>query len=226
MNKLASEPTTKVNQVEKDYWNDYYAKLDHNKTLIPSQFAAFISAECSDANTIIDIACGNGRDSAFFSNHFEKVFGVDASKEAIEGCTEYAKKRLIDNASFLQASVTSPEFIQTLSKLRGELVEKKTIVYARFFLHAITQSEEKVFFDSLKASLRTGDILALEFRTTRDASGQKATPEHYRRFVSPPTVYSELESRKFSLRYCTEGFGMAKYKNDDAYIARSIHEVL
>ena len=49
-----------------DYWDNFYSGVDL-KLGIPSQFAAFVAMEYLEkVNTILDIGCGNGRDSVFF----------------------------------------------------------------------------------------------------------------------------------------------------------------
>ena len=47
------------------YWDKYYSKLKNNNRLIPSQFAAFVAGELNTNSILIDIGCGNGRDSFF-----------------------------------------------------------------------------------------------------------------------------------------------------------------
>ena len=50
-----------------NYWDNYYANSDLNSKLIPSQFAAFVAGELKKNSYIIDIGCGNGRDSFFLA---------------------------------------------------------------------------------------------------------------------------------------------------------------
>jgi hypothetical protein len=63
----------------------------------------------------------------------------------------------------------------------------------------------------------------LEYRTFRDASGRKETDDHYRRFVTAAQTDIALAQFGFALAYSVEGFGLAKYKHDDAYVARAIY---
>ncbi|WP_272816006.1 MULTISPECIES: hypothetical protein [unclassified Shinella] len=70
------------------------------------------------------------------------------------------------------------------------------------------------------ASLENLDLLAIEFRTDRDAQQTKVTDSHYRRFIPPLDFLSRAAKFGFSPAYFTEGFGYAKYRNDDAHIAR------
>ena len=96
------------------------------------------------------------------------------------------------------------------------------MAYARFFLHAITDAEETAFFAAMGAALREGDHLAVEYRTLRDAVGKKTTAAHYRRYIEPSQVIINAARFGFVVEYAAEGFGFAKYLDDDAYVARTV----
>ena len=67
-----------------------------------------------------------------------------------------------------------------------------------------------------------GDLLAVEYRTIRDLRGPKVTASHYRRYILPAAFEARALGRGFDVIYAVEGFGFAKYKEDDAYVARTI----
>jgi uncharacterized SAM-dependent methyltransferase len=205
------------------YWNEFYSTKPTRDLLVPSQFASFVASECKSVGTVVDIACGNGRDSLFFATFFPTVVGIDESSVAVESCAQLAEMHEIGNAEFACMSITDSSFKGLLSGIVEKAEGKTVLFYARFFLHAITKPEEDEFFSDLGKAMKSGDMLALEYRTTRDASGLKSTPDHFRRFVSPSDVQFELMKNSFELTYSIEGFGMAKYKQDDAYVARSVH---
>ena len=211
---------------KEEYWNSYYSALPLDELHVPSQFAAFVASECRDAKLVIDIGCGNGRDSFFFSRHYEQVGGFDSSAAGIDFCKRFSDANNFDNTVFKASSVVDDPFFDLLCELIAGRAPGDVVFYSRFFLHALNVVDEATFFSKLSAAARPGDRIALEYRTVRDASGEKQTPAHYRRFVSPPQVFSELEGHGFMLDYAAEGFGMAKYKVDDAYVARSLHTKL
>ena len=66
-----------------EYWNQYYASREVMKLSAPSQFAAFAAQEAGDAHLIIEVGCGNGRDSLFFARHGFQVVAIDGSTAAI-----------------------------------------------------------------------------------------------------------------------------------------------
>ena len=69
-----------VPQEKGEYWNKYYASREVLKLSAPSQFAAFVAQEAGDAHLIIEVGCGNGRDSLFFARHGFQVVAIDGSK--------------------------------------------------------------------------------------------------------------------------------------------------
>ena len=145
-----------------------------------------------------------------------EVIGIDASHTAIEACRRLAETlgedRLVRRRAHRR---TGP---------RGSDPRRRRprIVYARFFLHAITEAEEEDLLDLAAALTEPGDLLAVEYRTVRDSSGAKVTKNHYRRFVLPAAFEARALGRGFDVIYSVEGFGFAKYRQDDAYVARTI----
>src|SRR5215207_813088 len=81
---------------------------------------------------------------------------------------------------FIVADIEEPGLAD---RIRGDGGPR--IVYARFFVHAITEAEEESLLDLAAEITDPGDLLAVEYRTVRDSSGAKVTETHYRRFVLP-----------------------------------------
>ena len=201
-----------------DYWDKFYSGVDF-KLKIPSQFAAFVAMEYLDkVNTIIDIGCGNGRDSAFFSSLGFKVIGIDASKKALE----QIKKNSYVNTKFFVGDISDKTLRDILKKNMS--FEGKNLIYSRFFLHAITDKIEEDFWNLANSLTSKGDFIALEFRTEKDEKLIKSTPDHYRRFVSSKDVVKRASNFSFMCDYQIEGFGYAKYKNDNAHVSRLLLE--
>lgn len=204
-----------------EYWNQFYGSREAKKLMLPSQFASFIAQEAADADLIIDIGCGTGRDSFFFARHGFQVVGIDGASTAVEKCSATRDELSLHNLSFVCSSVGSADFLDTMKDARTKS-EGPAIAYARFFLHAITDEEEYAFLAAASEALHPGDRLAMEYRTVRDSSGAKVTAAHYRRFVDPSEVFVTAVKLNFAVDYSTEGFGFAKYGADDAYVARCI----
>lgn len=199
-----------------NYWDIYYGGRE--VPVLPSQFAVFVLGEYRP-DAVLDIGCGSGRDSFWFAQQGLKTIGVDGSRAAVDLCSQRATGN--DNLKFLQADVGS-------SSLAEELLAEFTgspLIYARFFLHAIDEAGQSALLDHAAKILNDrGGKFAVEYRTVRDMSLTKSTADHYRRFIQPSDLVAEANSKGLSCRYAVEGFGFAKYKTDDAYVARMIFE--
>ena len=84
--------TTNSNEASQDYWENYYARSNGDLLPTPSQFAVFVQGELSGPAFVVDVGCGTGRDSLFFSSRGHAVLGLDQAKAAIGRCTQSATK--------------------------------------------------------------------------------------------------------------------------------------
>jgi hypothetical protein len=89
-------------------------------------------------------------------------------------------------------------------------------------LHAITDQEENIFLELARDSLRSGSILALEYRCLGDDQIKKEFGEHYRRYISHDELCSKLVEFGFEISYQIHGRGYAKHKDEDALVGRCI----
>jgi ubiquinone/menaquinone biosynthesis C-methylase UbiE len=196
------------------YWNEFYASERAKEHIeLPSQFAVFFLGEVSAQANIIDFGCGTGRDSFFFASRGRRVTGVDGSSSAVKLCNARAADLKLSNANFICANLGDADAYEQLHE------QGPAALYARFFIHAITDEVEMTFLK--QASRLVGDeILAVEFRTPRDEQQVKFTSAHYRRFVNPLQFVARAAGVGLHPIYYTEGFGFAKFRQDDAHVAR------
>ena len=213
------EKAVLIDESRRSYWQSYYARQSHTALPLPSQFCVFVAGELNGPFRVLDIGCGGGRDSMLFASHGHSVVGVDGAASAIEACNDLARRFGLE-ASFVCSTVDDETLAERL--LRGASESLKTLVYARFFLHAITDDEERLFLELATKVTRPNDLLAVEFRTSRDVAQNKVTSAHYRRFIDPLQFLNRVLSHGFTAHYFVEGFGFAKYKEDDAHVARFI----
>jgi len=204
------------------YWNDFYGSDEARRLLIPSQFAAFIAGELQGREIVFDLGCGTGRDALFFSSIGHIVHGFDASRQAIERCSAEGQRAGV-GASFECLPVGTPALAQRLEAVLAAAPQVGVLVYTRFFLHAITEEVEDALLDLVKGLDGQRSVrMAAEFRTHRDANLPKATSTHYRRYIDPMQFMAKLSRRGFRVDYFVDGFGFAKYRDDDAHVARVI----
>lgn len=120
------------------YWENFYKDFDD---LQPSDFAKWIVPwlEKEGVQSIVDIGCGNGRDTYYLGKHFDHVVGVDASSLPKE----------TPSVSFVQDDAVSYQ------------IEGFDAVYSRFFFHSLTEFE----VDEILGNCF--NILVAEFRSDK-----------------------------------------------------------
>lgn len=228
MREVDSMPTDYLSAGEqiKLYWSNFYSV---NRTAIPTSFAASVAVELPEATQIVDIGCGNGRDSLFFALLGHRVLGLDVAEAAISANRRLAQQRGIDGLSFECVDIAAPEF---LSAALGSFLESplpggsdgqptRIAAYARFLLHAITVEQEQTLLEGLSAHLPADALCYFEFRTERDAKTNKAFGDHYRRYLHVDRfIRRASRSSAFECVYSVEGRGLAKFRDEDPFVGR------
>lgn len=200
------------------HWRQYYSKISLRG---PSQFAALTLQEFTKSDLILDLGCGDGRDSLFFSLYGHRVLGIDPVPEAIKAAEE-SKERLAPGGdlNFWNGSLAhKKEITAKVKEFRPQV--SNLLVYGRFLIHAITPEEEAMFW-SLVQSLATiyKVEIALEFRNAGDRALQKKAEPHYRRFPKHEEVVRLAEQSGFQASYQYNGLGVGKYGSEEPNISR------
>ena len=198
-----------INRTTVTYWDSFYSA--ESPPASPSQFAAFVLGET--LGDVIDLGCGNGRDSIFFANHGRRVLCVDGSREALTRIEEGI------GLPTLHCNFENPKFVESLLPAISHF-EHERVFYARFLLHALAPSARKNLMGSLRHLLRKGDVACFEYRTSVDDFLPKQTEDHYRKGLSSREIMDLVALSGASPAYLVEGFGMAKYGVDDAHVGR------
>lgn len=170
---------------------------------------------------VIDLGCGNGRDSLFFTELGNKVVGIDSSISAVTACRDRLaamNDQCRDRARFEDGPADGPLIEETATSFGGSV-----LIYSRFFFHAIDDQVEQSVLARIASILkRHGGAMAVEYRTLEDQLGVRETGAHFRRYVDPAQFAARLEQNGLNLKWSATGRGMAKYRNDDAHVARMI----
>lgn len=202
--------------MDKSYWEDYYLK--HKQPADPSPFAEFCIKYLKSSGKMVELGCGNGRDSIFFSRKANVIVsGVDQCQEEVVFLNKNYKS---DNLSFECSDFTKlPTKVNSLD-----------YIYSRFTLHSIKLEEENRTLSWCYANLKPGGKLLFEVRSIKDELFGQGTEveesafitDHYRRFANYDNLLKRLEELNFSIEYSVEDNGLAKYKEEDPVVIRII----
>ena len=111
------------------YWNRFYLKKKPPK--FSSNFGEFVESRYKKKiNSIIDLGCGNGRDTIFFLKKKIECIGIDKSEIVIR---KNKKKNVSFKNFFLSKDFSKIDF--------DKLSNKNFSIYSRFSLHSLTLKE-------------------------------------------------------------------------------------
>lgn len=142
-----------------DYWDSFYLKANSvNMPEIqgPSQFAAFTLTEIQLLNItyLYEFAAGNGRDSIFFAECNINVIATDKSDNAVSLIQRKNTNK------FLKAEVH--DIVHNSYSRQVFNCRTNIAVYARFFVHTLSENELFLFFRNLALMCLGGDRVFLE----------------------------------------------------------------
>jgi len=198
----------------KCHWNEYYKK--DNVPSFPSPFAEYVASKLKSKKNILEIGCGNGRDSKFFSSKYHNVTGLDRSHEAIQLC-----KKLYSN-EFIEF------FLGTITDLVKINKKKYDLIYSRFVIHAMSLDEEVKTLNTSYRLLKKNGQFFTECRSINDPLSQKGEilshteriDGHYRRFIVLEEFEQRLTQAGFEVIKIIEGKGFAKFGVEDPVVIR------
>ena len=178
-----------------EYWTKYYEK--HNIPFEASDFAHFVTKYMSEGESIIDLGCGNGRDTIFFNKVGLDSYGVDQCQNIVDGLNkEYGNNKL----EFIVDDFTNMEWDETYLDN----------AYSRFTLHSIDEESEDRVIDWVRDHISSRFFI--EVRSDQDSLVGKTT-DHYRRFINFDNFLVKLVSNGFKIEYAELSKGFSKYNN-------------
>lgn len=200
------------------YWDGVYRQTD--RVPPPSPFAVFVSDNyLTSAGSLLEVGCGNGRDSAYFAQKGHSILGIDTSQEAIDLCRRLHGRL---GARFEQGAADD---------VTGKMgASRFAAVYCRFVIHVMTSPEEAAFLIAAHELLESDGLLLIECRSINDTLkllGDVISPTerihgHYRRFIVKEELERSLLLLGFRIEYAAEGKGFAIHGSEDPVIIRVI----
>lgn len=175
------------------YWDNYYNKK--NLALPNSDFSKFALTYIKPKSSLIDIGCGDGRDSLMFAKNNIETLGIDYSQVSISKNKKYET----DILKFKRLNLMDIE----------KLTKNFEYAYCRFILHAINyEIQEQIF---LWMSKNISDKIFIETRIA-DSKIDPQKYNHYRRDFNQEEVVESLEKHSFKIIYSQVSRNFSKYK--------------
>lgn len=231
--KMHKANSKKALEQTADFWADFYGKTIASGQLrhTPSPFAQWcLQTQFKPETHILELGCGNGRDSFAFLQHGLPVLAVDGCEVAIaDNLTYYNAQSMSASGAFHALNFAE---LDRLSLLTGNSLALVNTVYTRFVLHAIPEVLEDELLSFCHRLLAPGGRMLHEFRTLRDPlmqkgaalSGNERLTDHYRRFLDPDALRAKLAQAGWREVFFVEAQGLATFGNDDPVVARLVVE--
>lgn len=207
---------------DEEYWNNYYAARADVSELseAPSLFACTVQEKYMESDrNLIELGCGNGRDSLYFAKNGLNVTGIDASQVVID---DLRKKVSLNNCVFICDDFVNAESIYQI---------QYDYCYSRFTLHAINEQQETQILKKVYDMLKENGYLFIEARSVNDKKygvGQAVERNaficdgHYRRFIVLSELLSKLKDIGFEIAESAESDKFAPLKGDNAVCIRVV----
>ena len=207
---------------DEEYWNMFYASAMSKTEALsgPSLFAQNMFEEYMEKDkALIELGCGNGRDSVWFAQNGLNVTAIDASEVVIK---ELQGKSIPGNCTFICDDFVTAESIYQI---------QYDYCYSRFTLHAINEHQETQILMKAFEMLKKNGYLFIEARSIHDGKfglGQLVEKNayicdgHYRRFIDLSELILKLENTGFDIIEQKENDQFAPLKGEDAFCVRVV----
>jgi SAM-dependent methyltransferase len=195
-------------------WDDIYNNAIINTD--PSSFSKFTIDKIENYDTLLDIGCGNARDTIFFNEKIKDITAIDSSNIVIN-------QNILKNAKINFKCVD----LQNINKLNKTYDN----IYCRFVLHSI----KKTVCDDLLINcfniLNKSGLFFIECRSINDllyGEGERGSEEneficgHYRRFIKNEELLICLKDIGFKIIYNDEAEHLSICESDDPSLIRII----
>jgi tellurite methyltransferase len=198
----------------KNYWDEYYSSksnLTHlNKE---SSFAQFVFDFLKKQNLnsknhrLLDVACGNGRDSFYFADCGLNVDCIDLSSNIVS-----------DKLSFHKTNLFEFNF------------QNFDSIYLRFVIHSLTEHELNALMLKIEKECKENCYIFIETRSSKEFNHEEKLETffnssegkaHYRILYSLNYLKSKFEE-KMKLIYEIESKGLAMHKEENPWIIRIV----
>ncbi len=207
---------------DEEYWDKFYRSEEKEDIckLKPSLFAeTMFQKYMTKGKDLIELGCGNGRDSIYFAKNGVNVVGIDLSQVAIKKLHDVCH---LDNCMFICEDFVNTEAIYQI---------QYDYCYSRFTLHAINEQQEAQILCKAYNMLKYKGYFFIEARSVRDGKyglGKEIEKNafiydgHYRRYIDPKELEAKLNKVGFSIIFQQESDQFAPKKGENAVCIRMV----
>ena len=203
------------------YWGDFYRSRRSDRVpTTPSPFATWVADRLEPRQHVLDVGCGNGRDSVHFAGQGHRVTALDGTILARRLTRRLARQNSVRVTS---RELNLNDLFSTLtSGARFAHLKRPPQIYARFLLDAVEADTRQNFFRWAQMIQRRGGLTYLEFRTWQGTLRARAFPFHYRTMLHTSRVVAEIERYGGTVLHREEGAGLAPFENENPRICRLV----
>ena len=192
---------------DNQYWDEIYSsnKISHE----PSSFARHVEkSHFQNGKSLLELGCGNGRDSLFFAQNGKEVLALDFSTKTITNLSSMNVK----GVNFLHQDFSDLTSFRELD-----------YVYSRFTMHSIDEATEEKVFSQLSQVLKVGGLFLMEARSTKDERLEKTFgKDHFRRYLDFEITIEKLKNLGFQIIEKEERRGLSPYRQEDPFLIRVV----
>tara|TARA_Y100000590_G_C15746831_1_gene1022423 strand:+ start:2845 stop:3528 length:684 start_codon:yes stop_codon:yes gene_type:complete len=206
------------------YWDNYYADNKSNKE--NSSFADYCLPLIKNNSRLLELGCGNARDTYFFAKNGIHVIAFDISKIVIEKNIENTPIDLKSKIKFVNKDFTlltpddSKSYVST--------------IYSRFTLHAILKNKIHKVFNFCHKVLLDGGLFLIETRSIKDplfssGKGERIDENtfqyengHIRHFIEKKDLVKNLSEAGFIIEKVVESNNLSIVGDDNPVLLRVV----
>src|SRR3989338_5723041 len=139
------------------YWQKRTERKEkRDPTEFAKQCAEFLKDKSS--KTLLDLGCGDGRDSIFFAKSGYEVTAVDVSPAALQILQKKMQEEKITNIKIIEQNIPNLQFLES----------SFDIIYAHLSLHYFLDEQTEQIFKMLHKMLKRGGFLFIKCKSTED----------------------------------------------------------